>query len=92
MEWKVAIYQYHDLRQMLFDVTARQPNLTTEQQTLIQNAVVQLKTIDERVSEAEQTGGAPEIESSDEDTLLDVQSMLYSLASELKQKIEVGGD
>jgi hypothetical protein len=93
-EWKVAIYQYHDLRQMLSDVRARYPDLSPDQRDTIQKAIAHLQTLDRRVAAVEdgQAKGDPKVSNRDEKYLLEVQTTLDDLASELKQQVQVGED
>lgn len=86
-DWRRALDRYYDLRITLSDISAQQPNLSTEQRTTIQGAIQYLQAVEDAVGISLSEGSDPANIEANIENLNGVQSLLDGLASELKQSV-----
>ena len=80
-KWEVSIELYQPLRQMLNDIQGRYSSLPTEQEIAIQEAIVQIRAIEDQVAKSirDSRGLEPAIEA--EEILNEIQTLLETIAS-----------
>lgn len=82
--WERALDRYDEVRRMLVEIRGRHPGLTSQQLSIIQNAVVQVGIMEGEVRAALREGRQPDIARFDA-TLSETQATLDELSVRLEQ-------